>query len=188
MSSQSDYPAPDATVYRGDSSPVAISSLWRTQPLVLSFLRHYGCQFCREFVTMLRAAYPEFVARGVAVAAVGQGSAPQAAHFASVYRLPFPMLADPARSAYQAFGLIEGTLDQTINGTVILKMMGKAAQGTLPGVGDHLRALRGSDGSSLRQLGGSFVIGVDGRVRYAHIDSPIHRHPDISDLLAAAAP
>lgn len=179
------HPAPDSTVFRGDSSSVSLSTFWQTRPVVLTFLRHYGCQFCREFVTMLRAAYPDFVAHGAAVIAVGQGSAPQAAHFANVFRIPFPMLADPARSAYHAFGLVEGTLDQTINGAIMLRMAGKAVQGNLPGVGDHLRALRGADGSSLRQLGGTFVIGVDGIVRYAHVDSPIDRHPHMTDLLTA---
>ena len=35
--------APDASFRRGgDGSPVTLSELWREQPLVAAFLRHFG--------------------------------------------------------------------------------------------------------------------------------------------------
>jgi peroxiredoxin len=34
--------APDLTLTAGDLSKVMLSSLWRGQPLLLTFLRHFG--------------------------------------------------------------------------------------------------------------------------------------------------
>ncbi len=34
--------APDLTLTAGDLSRVALSSLWREQPVLLTFLRHFG--------------------------------------------------------------------------------------------------------------------------------------------------
>lgn len=178
-------PAPDVEVYRADGTPVALQTYWRARPIILTFLRHYGCQFCRQFLTMLRGGYPDIVAVGGGVIAIAQGSPPQAAHFANVYRIPFPILSDPKRSAYHTYGLNDGIFGQTLGPSVLLRMAGEAVQGNLPGVGDHVRALRSSDGSSLKQLGGTFIVGSDGTLRYAHIASPIYSHPTIEQLLAA---
>lgn len=44
-------------------------------------------------------------ARGIEVLIVGRGSEATARRVRSLLRLPFPVLADPERSAYRAFGL-----------------------------------------------------------------------------------
>lgn len=178
-----DRAAPDAEVYRADGSKVNLSAYWQSRPVVLTFLRHFGCQFCREFMGRLRSAYPEFVERRAAVIAVAQGTVPQSVHFGQTFRIPFPILTDPTRAAFRAFGLRDGVLDETLNPQIMGRMIGAAAQGTLPGLREHIRALRSSDGSSLKQLGGTFTIDAGGRLRYASVSSPIYNTPSIAELL-----
>lgn len=177
--------APNVNLYTSDDRSVTLDKYWASRPLILAFLRHYGCQFCRQWVTALRAAYPDIVGRNVAVVAVAQGNPAQAAHFTNTFRVPFPLLSDPSRESFRAFGLMDGSVQQTISPKVMLHMAGAAMTGTLPGLNDHVRALRGADGSSLKQLSGTFVIGTDGMLRYAHVASPIYSHPSLDELYAA---
>ena len=179
--------APAATVFRGDGTPVALHDYWATRPVILVFLRHYGCQFCREWLTILRSKYPDIVERGAAVIAVAQGDPLQAAHFVNQFRIPFPLLADPLRQAFQAYGLSAGSLAQTIGPRVIRQMVGTGIQGYLPGVTEHVRIMTGKDSASLRQLGGTFVVGQGGMLRYAQVGTPIYKHPPLDELWAALA-
>ena len=175
--------APDVDVYKADGAVVPLSTYWQTRPIVLSFLRHFGCQFCRELMTKLRAAYPDFVERRAAVITVAQGTPAQAAHFGNMFRIPFPILADPTRQAYRAYRVSEGTMNQ-FNLTLVSHMLGQAARGNFPGVSDHVRAMSGSNGSSLSQFGGTFVIDTGGIIRYVHIADPVYAIPTIDELLA----
>jgi peroxiredoxin len=176
-------PAPDVEVYKADGAVVQLSSYWQTRLVVLSFLRHFGCQFCRELMTKLRAAYPDFVERRAAVITIAQGTPAQAAHFGNMFRIPFPILADPTRQAYRAYQVNEGTMNQ-FSPSLVSHMIDQAVHGNLPGVTDHVRALTGSNGSSLSQLGGTFIIDQRGIIRYVHIADPVYAVPTIAELLA----
>ena len=132
----------------------------------------------------LRQCYPNFVERGANVVVIGQGSPAQAQHFTMIYRLPFPVLADPRREAYAAWGLGEGTWGELAKPSVGVHMMQQAARGNFPGIGDHVRGLVGA-GASLKQFGGTFVVDRDGMIRYAHVATPIYKVPTIDELQAA---
>jgi peroxiredoxin len=177
--------APNVNLYTSDGTSVTLNKYWTSRPLILAFLRHYGCQFCRQWITTLRGAYPDIVGHNVAVVAVAQGSPAQAAHFTNTFRVPFPVLSDSSRESFRAFGLMDGSVQQTIGPKVMLQMASAAVAGTLPGLNGHVRALTGADGSSLKQLSGTFVISMDGTLRYAHVASPIYSHPSLDELYAA---
>ena len=61
--------------------PMALGELWRYQPAVLVFLRHYGCVFCRAHAVQYYRARDRFEAAGARVAAIGQGTPRQAVRF-----------------------------------------------------------------------------------------------------------
>ena len=95
---------------------------------------------------------------GAAIVAVGQGSPADTARFAADLELPYPVLADPNRAAYRAFGLVTGGLG--------------ALAGPAAGRG-YLRAVLGGAGGgrmvgNARQLPGTFVVDRTGTLRYAH--------------------
>lgn len=92
--------------------------------------------------------------------------------------LPFPVLVDPDRSTYRAYGLGRGS---------IARIWGwRAAR-------RYLEILR-SDGfgglarptEDTRQLGGDFVIGPDGRLVYGFWGEGPDDRPDVDELVAAA--
>ena len=176
---------PDVVVYRVDGSAIRIHTLCSDTPVVLTFLRHFGCHFCRAFLGTLRGAYPEFVSHRIELVAVAQGTPAQTAHYRHSLRLPFPMLADPTRTVFRAFGLGEVPLRAALSPIVIGRMIHLAALGTLPGVGDHLQAATGSNGSSLAQLSGTFIIGPGGVLQYSHRSTRIDQQPSVADLLQA---
>jgi peroxiredoxin len=174
--------APDAEVVRADDSTVAISSFWQTRHLIVTFLRHFGCSFCRAFITQLRAAYPEIVARNGAVVAISQGLPAQADYFVRAFTIPFPVLADPGRQAYRAYGLDEAPLAEVLNPAVAFNIARTALHGHLPGAREHLNGVLGRE-ISLKQFGGTFVIERGGIVRYAYLAQPVYRMPAVNDLL-----
>ncbi len=104
---------------------------------LLVFLRHFGCMFCRETVSDLRAAsesvpgYPE-------VLFVFQGSPTEGRAFMRRYWPQARAIADPERRLYGAFGLERGSLVQTLGPAVWRARRRAAAKGheNGPAMGD----------------------------------------------------
>jgi len=105
----------------------------------------------------LRRDHEQFVAAGVAIVAIGQGTPAESAAFARDLGLPFPVLADPDRLGYAAYGLVEGSIGQ---------LLGPAAM--VAGVRATLRRTKsGRPVGNVRQLGGAFAVNRGGIVRFA---------------------
>jgi peroxiredoxin len=187
MSTLVEYRAPDVAMLTVDGARVKLQSYWSKQPIVLAFLRHFGCAFCREYIIKLRSAYDDFVERGAEIIAVAQGNSPQTAHFANMLRLPFPVLADPTRESFQAFELLEASYIKLWHHSVIREGFALANRGELPDIGYTVQAALPTNNVSLRQLGGTFVIDQRGYVQFAHIDNQVYDHPLIPDLLDIVA-
>jgi hypothetical protein len=115
--------------------------------------------------------------RELTVAIVTMGKPDEAGAFCRRARLPFLCLSDPARSAYRAYGLRRGTLGEVMGPEPLLGYVRAAAKGHVVGmpVGD------------VYQLGGVFVIGTDGGVRYAHYARHAGDHPLPGEIARAAA-
>jgi hypothetical protein len=82
------------------------------------------------------------------------------------HRVPFRCLADPSYEAYRAFGLERGGITQIMGPEVMLKTMRSLSRGNF-----------GPPGGDIFQLGGAFVIGMDGLIRLAQASR------DASDLV-----
>ena len=50
-----------------------LGDLWADRPVVLVFLRHFGCLHCREHAVELRDRYDDLHAQGVELVAIGTG-------------------------------------------------------------------------------------------------------------------
>jgi AhpC/TSA antioxidant enzyme len=109
---------------------------------------------------------------GVTVGIVTMSSAHEASIFCQGQRLPFQCLADSPRSAYRAYGLRRGTLTEVMGPQTLLPLARAAAKGHFPGVpvGD------------VYQLGAIFLVGTDGRIRYAHQARHAGDHPPGGEL------
>ena len=166
-------PAPDVTLLDGNGKPVQLSSLWKKNVVVLAFTRHFGCPQCKEMVDQLIDAHQTLTERGLLLAIISHAS-PESAKAFCEQRAPNALcLADPDRAAYHAYGLFQGTFWQTLLSPQIWKSNRRLARekGFTPEVPPP--------GQDAYQMSGTFVIGMDGRVRLPYYYEDIADHPPV---------
>lgn len=88
-------------------------------------------------------------------------------------QLPFPLLSDPERDAYQAYGLNSGKLRRIFGPGTIWAYVKLLAAGQLY----HFRR------SDFLQLGGNFVIDAAGVVRYEYRSAAPHDRPSVEQIV-----
>lgn len=125
----------------------------------------------------MRRAYPDLQRAGIDVALVGMGTPAESAAFRRELELPFPVLSDPDRAAYRAFGTIVAGAREFLTPAAGRAMIGAALRGNRGGrpVGD------------VRQLGGTWLIDRAGVVVWARPSAFAGDHPAPADILTAAA-
>ncbi len=129
------------------------------RPLVVVFVRHFGCLFCRERAAGLHEALPELGRQGASAVFVGPGSAAMAKDFARTHALGVPVLCDPERRLFAAAGMRRGLW------TVLrLATLRSALRAFFAG---HRQAKVQGDPM---QQGGVLVLAADGKVVHAQRD------------------
>jgi peroxiredoxin len=108
--------APDMQLADMSGSVVQLRDLWASSPAIIVFLRHFGCSCARDRVARLKQEYATYREAGITVVAIGQGEPARARRFALEQGLPCPILCDPARRVYAAYGLLEGRPSQVVYG------------------------------------------------------------------------
>ena len=88
---------------------------------------------------------------------------------------PFLWLLDPARRAYEAYGLARKSAWTWFHPRVTLAYFRAM-------LGGHMPKRKGAD---VFQNGGDFVVGADGNLRLAHPQSDVADRPTMDELLAA---
>ena len=90
---------------------VSLLRMSHAAPLLLVFLRHAGCTFCREAVADIAAQRREIEAEGARIAFVHMCCDADSEDFFAKYGLAgIPRVSDPNRHIYRAFGLGRGGL------------------------------------------------------------------------------
>lgn len=133
----------------GPSRGVSIAALSERRPVLLVFLRHLGCTFCREAAADLRDRRA-IIEVSASIVVVTMSPAAEARAFLAGYGLDdLDLVSDPERTLYRAMELRRGTLPQLFGPRVWLR-------GVVAGVlgGHWVGGLRG-DGL---QMPGAFVI------------------------------
>ena len=162
--------APDLPLTTTEGAETRLSEFWSRQPIVVVFLRHYGCTFCREQAAWLRRDYAKFRAAGAEIVGVGQGDPKTGKAFQILMDLPYPLLVcGDDLSAYAAYGLGRGTVGQLFGWRSVVR----GAIATLQG---HRIGKLSGDGF---QMPGTFIIDTAGVVQFAH------RHKNASDNLSS---
>ena len=142
-----------------------LSDFYKEKPLILVFLRHFGCIFCREQIAELR----EFKSENIVLVCMGRIQ--ETADFKRKMEIPQVMVSDPNKLLYEAFGLRRGSFGQVINPTLTRKSI-KLLKG-----GHRWGMLKGDPW----MLAGVFRIEQDGEVSASHYAT------DISDNLSGPA-
>jgi peroxiredoxin len=142
-----------------------LADFYKEKPLILVFLRHFGCIFCREQIAELR----EFKSENIVL--ISMGRIQEASDFKRKMEIPQPLVSDPNKLLYEAFGLRRGSFGQILNPTLARKSIRLMKEGHKPGIVKH----------DPWMMAGVFRIEQDGEVSYSHFAS------DISDNLSGAA-
>lgn len=156
--------------------PARLSQRWRDGPLVVSFMRHFGCTFCREHLEHLRESYEEITAAGGDVVSIFMYSGQASHDFCAGRRLPFDCVGDPLRAAYAELDIRRGRLRELYGWGVIRRARPavKTAGGT-----------HSPQGGDIAQLPGTFVVAPSGRLTLAHYSANAADNPSIETILAA---
>jgi peroxiredoxin len=148
--------APDHLFVDKAGRQIQLSDLWSGagKGLLLVFLRHFSCLFCKAQIGDLKAHYQQIRDAGYDVAAVGQGSEARAARFAEDNHLPFPVFGDKQRETYNAYGLTSDRFGSFLVPDAYRAGIKALMGGYLPGMPE----------GSLTQNPGVFLIDRDGRI------------------------
>jgi peroxiredoxin len=97
-----------------------LAELSTDKPLLVVFLRHAGCTFCREALVDIAAQRRQIEDSGVGIALVLMSSPERATQFVEQYHLEdVPRFSDPDQKLYEAFELKSGSLGQLFGPQVL---------------------------------------------------------------------
>jgi peroxiredoxin len=163
-------PDQDGTMHR-------LGDLWADRPVIVVFLRHFGCHNCRDHAMQLRDRYDELTAQDVGLVAIGTGDQRYAAAFVRDERIPFLVLVDDDAAAARAASVNVASWYRLLHPS-----SWKASyEAWKRGARIH------KAGKRVTQLGATFVIGPGDNVRYGHVDADSVDHAPVPDILAAVA-
>jgi AhpC/TSA antioxidant enzyme len=119
----------------------------------------------------------EFRALGSEVAAASMSRPEALARYFAQHPMPFPVLADPDRAAYAAFGLGRTSWARLLRPAIVWKYSRMVLRGA--------RVRRVPEGEDALQLGGDFLIRGDRTLRWAHRGADPTDRPTVDELLQA---
>lgn len=90
-----------------------LKSLSDQSPILLIFLRHFGCTFCRETLADMAVMRKQIEAMGIVPVMVHMAEDEVAEEYFNNYKIPnIEHVSDPDLTLYEYFGLFKGTFSQ----------------------------------------------------------------------------
>ena len=153
----------------------SLAELSHHNPVLLIFLRHFGCVFCRQALTEISKRKSEFVSKSIELVFVHMSSNTIAEQYFKEYNLSgIKHISSPNCKVYSEFGLMKGTFGQLFG----LKTWIRGYEAKKNGIS-----------GSLTQIGDSFQMpGIFILDRGNVIDSYVHKvasdRPDYDKLIS----
>ena len=152
-----------------------LASIAAGGPLLLVFLRHFGCPLCQEMVADVAARRTAMADSGTTVAFVHMHPEPQAAAFFARYGVQdLQRVSDPARTLYRAFEVPQARPSSWLSLGTLRHYLSAIVRG------GHLPRLVGGTVSQMSAV----VRIVDGRIDRDLRAAGFDVRPDFDDLLA----
>lgn len=180
---QAGDPAPDLSLLDTTGAVRSLSDFWAQRPALLIFLRHFGCSCLAERWDKLRDEVQDYQRAGASIVAIGQGEPERTAAVAQRRGYPFPLLCDPDRRAYQAYGLLEGSVAQILHDFAWKPNDRETGETWVTSRRGTERALVDNPW----QLPGEFVVSTHGIIVHAHRYQYCEDFPAKTVLLGAIA-
>jgi hypothetical protein len=117
----------------------------------------------------LRQSYPGLLEAGLQIVVIGMGTPEQSHAFRAQLNLPFPVLSDPEKRAYRAYGLGRVSWRKEVRPDNLVGLVRHAARHGVAATPDQ----------DMRQLGGYFLVGREGKLLGAY---PYERIADLTDI------
>lgn len=153
-----------------------LTDLTAKNSVLLVFLRHFGCTFCREAVEELAKKRSSIESADTRLAFVHLGTEEKAVTFFTPYGLEdAPRIADPDGKLYEAFGLVRADWRQIVNQESILRML-------IAWLNGHFVGLPAGD---VQRMPGAFLL-VHGEIRKAFRHKLVSDRPDYLALATAS--
>lgn len=154
-----------------------LAVLAEQQPVMLVFLRFFGCSFCREAISDIAAKRKSLESKGIRLVFVHMAADAEIANtFFKKYKLyPVDHVADPAKVFYRAFGLGAITTRQLLGFTSWIRGFQAAV---LEGHGGHYQSEELGDGF---QMPGVFVV-YQGQIRSSFVHKHHYDRPDYEEI------
>ena len=152
-----------------------LGDLWADRPVIVVFLRHFGCHNCRDHAMQLRDRYDELQAQGIELVAIGTGDQRYAGAFVRDEKIPFLVLVDDNAEAARAASVNVASWYRLLHPS----SWKASIEAWKRGARIH------KAGKRVTQLGATFVLGPGDAVRYAHVDADSTDHAAIPEVLAA---
>ena len=168
----------EAPVLQGDGSETNLRAIGEGRPLLIVFLRHFGCLGCTVQVAQLEGRLLQLHELGFQTVFVGSGKAEHIAGFVERHNLvakKFALVVDPSLSIYAAAMLPRKTL-----GGVGLRALWAQAKA----MGNGFQRYRGS-GDDFQQ-GGILMLDEEGMVLAYHRNQRLGDHMQASDIVQVA--
>jgi len=166
-------PLLDEASVRGPRGTTSLRALSSERPVLLVFLRHAGCTFCREAVRDVAARREAIEQAGATPVLVHMGDAGQGdAFLARLGAGSIARIEDPSRRLYRAVGLDRGSFRELFGLRNFLRAIAAARHGVGHPVGDPL------------QMPGTALL-ADGRLRHVHRHAFAGERPDYAALACA---
>jgi hypothetical protein len=140
-------------------------------PVLLVFLRHFGCPFCKETIARLRDAVQR-VAGFPPVLFFYQGSPTEGRAFMRRYWPEARAIADPDAVFYEGLGIGRASVLQMFHPAVVPALLRAGAAGHLAGEGG---------GGDTRRMPGLFVA-RGGEISWSHRARHQADHPDFERI------
>jgi peroxiredoxin len=165
----------ELVTFKHSSNGRTFLDLSAQQNLLVVFLRHTGCTFCREAMSDLKKHLPTITGHNTAVALVHMSPPAEFNSFAKQYGLEgLDAFSDPERELYSAFELTRGSLWQLFGPAVWLAGLRAFSHGVGALAGDGF------------QMPGAFVM-REGKIIKAFRHQSAGERPDYCELASSEA-
>ncbi len=152
----------------------SVLDLSRDKPVMIVFLRHFGCIFCREAMKDIAQRRRQIEADGNIIVLVHMESNELAEDYFEKYNLDgCPHVYDPTCKWYAKFGLTKGTISQLFG----LKTM---VRGFSAGI--SMKQFGGAPFGDAFQMPGIFVF-QDGKLLGTFVHRTVSDRPDYTKIL-----
>jgi peroxiredoxin len=130
-------PLPSTTASYLSQQGKDVTALSQDRPVLLVFLRHFGCTFCREAVCEIEKQRARIESLGTQLAFVHLSTEDRARKFFAPHHFEdIPRFADADGRLYEAFGLVRAKWRQYLNPRTVARLFSAWAHGNFLGAPD----------------------------------------------------